>query len=69
MARSKYHNPTTGQWEYADNNPLPTGEDGDILVNENGVWVAKPITDVIPNGGGGLPKMTDLLSITMTRGE
>lgn len=23
----------------------------------------------IPSGGGGLPKMTDLLSITMTRGE
>lgn len=25
MARSKYYNPTTEQWEYADNNPLPTG--------------------------------------------
>lgn len=42
MARSKYYNPTTQQWEYADRNPLPTGQDGDILVNENGVWVAKP---------------------------
>ena len=41
MARSKYYNPTTQQWEYADRNPLPTGENGDILVNENGVWVAK----------------------------
>jgi len=25
MARSKYNNPTTQQWEYADRNPLPTG--------------------------------------------
>jgi len=50
MARTKYYNPTTQQWEYADRNPLPTGQDGDILVNENGVWVAKPIADVIPNG-------------------
>jgi len=25
MARSKYYNPTTGQWQYADRNPLPTG--------------------------------------------
>lgn len=41
MARIKYYNPTTQQWEYADSNPLPTGQDGDILVNENGVWVAK----------------------------
>lgn len=50
MARSKYHNNTTQQWEYSDRNPLPTGQNGDILVNENGVWVAAPITDVIPNG-------------------
>jgi len=42
MARSKYYNSTTQQWEYADRNPLPTGQNGDILVNENGVWVAKP---------------------------
>lgn len=42
MARIKYYNPTTQRREYADNNPLPTGQDGDILVNENGVWVAKP---------------------------
>lgn len=41
MARIKYYNPTTQQWEYADSNPLPTGQDGDILVNENGVWVAR----------------------------
>jgi len=25
MARSKYNNPTTQRWEYADRNPLPTG--------------------------------------------
>jgi len=25
MARSKYYDPTTQQWEYADRNPLPTG--------------------------------------------
>lgn len=42
MARIKYYNPTTQQWEYADSNPLPTGKNGDIIVNENGVWVAKP---------------------------
>lgn len=43
MARTKYYNPTTQLWEYADSNPLPTGTaDGDILVNENGVWVSKP---------------------------
>lgn len=41
MARTKYYNPTTQQWEYADRNPLPTGQNGDILVNENGVWVAR----------------------------
>jgi len=42
MARSKYNNPTTQRWEYADRNPLPTGLDaGDILVWNNGAWVAK----------------------------
>lgn len=53
MARIKYYNPTTQQWEYADRNPLPTGTaDGDILAWDEtaGAYLPKQITEIIPNG-------------------